>query len=68
MRIRLVRTLVETHMCIRCQEVEVEHELGICERCALPTCIEYLNGLQRLERYLAAWAAFRDWERSPQPA
>jgi hypothetical protein len=55
-------------MCIRCREVDVEHELGICERCALPTCIEYLSGLQQLERYLAAWAAFRDWEGSPQPA
>ena len=62
------RGVVQTHMCIRCRENEVEHELGICERCALPTCVEYLTGLQRLERYLAAWAAFRDWESAPQPA
>jgi hypothetical protein len=60
--------LVQRHMCICCREVDVEHELGICERCALPTCIEYLTGLQRLERYLEAWAAFRDWEGSLQPA
>lgn len=63
-----MRILVHTHMCICCKENEVEHELGICERCALPTCIEYLTGLQRLERYLAAWAAFRDWETALQPA
>ena len=49
-------------MCISCGEAEVSHDLGICERCALPTCIEYLTGLQRLERYLAAWAAFRAFE------
>jgi hypothetical protein len=49
-------------MCIRCREVEVEHELGICERCALPICIEYLTGLERLQEYLGAWAAFRAWE------
>jgi hypothetical protein len=55
-------------MCIRCGEVEVDHELGICEQCALPTCVEYLTGLERLEEYLAAWAAFRDWERQLQVA
>ncbi len=46
----------------------MEHELGICERCALPICIEYLTGLDRLQEYLGAWAAFRDWEASLQPA
>jgi hypothetical protein len=55
-------------MCIRCRDVEVDHELGICDRCALPICVEYLTGLERLERYLKAWAEFREWERSPQPA
>jgi hypothetical protein len=59
---------VQTHMCIRCRDVEVDHELGICDRCALPICVEYLTGLERLERYLKAWAEFREWERSPQPA
>jgi hypothetical protein len=49
-------------MCIRCGEAEVDHELGICERCALPTCVEYLTGLKRLEEYLEAWAAFRAFE------
>jgi hypothetical protein len=47
--------------------VDVEHELGICESCAVATCIEYLSGMERLERYLEAWAAFRDWEHAPQP-
>lgn len=57
-------------MCIRCREVPVESELGLCERCAIPTCAEYLNGLDRLERYLAAWAAFEEWleRRELQPA
>jgi len=62
-----MRLLVQTHMCICCGEAEVEYELGICERCALSTCVEYLTGLQRLEQYLAAWAAFRDWEAAAQP-
>ena len=59
-------------MCIRCGEAEVDHELGIRERCALPVCIEYLTGLERLERYLTAWAEFEQWlrrrGRSLQPA
>ena len=55
-------------MCIRCREADVEHELGTCDRCALPTCIEYLTGMQRLEEYLAAWAAFREWETAAQAA
>jgi hypothetical protein len=48
-------------MCIRCREVEAIGELGLCERCAIPTCVEYLTGLERLEGYLGAWAAFDDW-------
>jgi hypothetical protein len=48
-------------MCIRCREVEVDGELGLCDRCAIPTCIEYLTGLERLEDYLARWAAFQEW-------
>ena len=62
--------LVLTHMCIRCREAEARGELGLCERCAVPTCIEYLTGLERLEQYLGAWAAFQDWleGRKLQPA
>jgi hypothetical protein len=48
-------------MCIRCGEAEARGELGLCEQCAVPTCIEYLTGLERLEHYLGAWAAFEDW-------
>jgi hypothetical protein len=48
-------------MCIRCGEADAIGELGLCESCAIPTCIEYLTGLERLEGYLAAWAAFEDW-------
>jgi hypothetical protein len=48
-------------MCIRCRELEVDGELGLCDRCAIPTCIEYLTGLERLEDYLARWAAFQEW-------
>jgi hypothetical protein len=57
------RGRVRRDMCIRCGEIEVSHELGMCERCAIATCVEYLNGLERIQRYLAAWAAFDDWLR-----
>jgi hypothetical protein len=48
-------------MCIRCGEEATGGELSLCDRCAIPTCVEYLTGLDRLERYLGAWAAFQDW-------
>ena len=48
-------------MCIRCREVEAAGELGLCDGCAISTCVEYLNGLEQLEEYLASWAAFEDW-------
>jgi len=48
-------------MCIRCREVEAAGELGLCDGCAISTCVEYLNGLEQLEDYLASWAAFEDW-------
>jgi hypothetical protein len=48
-------------MCIRCRDVEAAGELGLCEGCAIATCIEYLNGLERLEDYLGSWAAFEEW-------
>jgi hypothetical protein len=53
---------VLTHMCIRCREAEAQGELGLCEQCAIATCIEYLTGLERLSQYLSAWAAFQDWQ------
>ena len=48
-------------MCIRCREVDAPGELGLCDSCAISTCIEYLNGLERLEHYLGSWAAFDEW-------
>jgi hypothetical protein len=57
-------------MCIRCREAEAVGELGLCQPCAISTCVEYLNGLERLEEYLGAWAAFDEWlaRREPQAA
>jgi hypothetical protein len=59
-----------SRMCVRCGEADAVGDLGLCESCAIPTCIEYLTGLERLEAYLGAWAAFEEWleERELQAA
>ena len=56
-------------MCIRCQKVDAPQPLGFCTACALNARLEVFEGLGRLESYLAAWAAFADWQRvrSPEP-
>jgi hypothetical protein len=50
-------------MCIRCQKVDAPEPLGLCTACVVNARLEVFEGLGRLERYLAAWAAFADWLR-----
>jgi hypothetical protein len=54
-------------MCVRCMQEKAPEPLGLCAACALHTRIELTSAVARLERYLAAWAAFDDWlaEREP---
>jgi hypothetical protein len=48
-------------MCACCGEVEVYPPLEFCAMCDARLRIEVADGLYRLGRYLAAWAAFQDW-------
>ena len=48
-------------MCIRCRAVEAPEPIGMCAMCVIHTRIEIIEGLKRLSRYLAAWAAFEEW-------
>jgi hypothetical protein len=50
-------------MCIRCHQIDAPEPLGLCAACTVQTRLEFAEGLRRLTRYLAAWAAFDDWLR-----
>jgi hypothetical protein len=52
-----------TPMCIRCGETQAPEPLGLCAACVMHTRVEIVDGLKRLSRYLAAWAAFDDYLR-----
>jgi rRNA maturation endonuclease Nob1 len=51
-------------MCIRCRRTSAPEPLGFCAACAMHTRVEVVDGLKRLARYLAAWAAFDEWLRA----
>ena len=48
-------------MCIYCQEHDVPDAVELCPRCAFAFQVEVAEGLYRLGRYLASWAAFDEW-------
>jgi hypothetical protein len=50
-------------MCIRCGETELPIGFELCTSCAVEVRVEVAEGLYRIGRYLAAWAAFQEWER-----
>ena len=57
-------------MCIRCCAREASWPDEMCGPCAFYTRIEVARGLRRLGDYLAAWAAFDEWQRTaddPRP-
>jgi hypothetical protein len=49
-------------MCIRCCAREASWPDEMCGLCSFYTRIEVARGLRRLGEYLAAWAAFEDWQ------
>ena len=49
-------------MCIRCGRPHICDPLGFCLGCAIEIRREFYAGLEELKEYLAAWAAFQDWE------
>ena len=48
-------------MCVRCKRASAPEPLGLCSSCVMNTRVEVLAGLERLDEYLAAWAAFERW-------
>jgi hypothetical protein len=49
--------------CVRCHEVEAGEPGGYCATCAALSKTEVSEGYRRIQRYLAAWAAFDEWLR-----
>jgi hypothetical protein len=49
-------------MCTLCGSPHICDPLGLCLDCMIELRREYYAGLERLTAYLAAWAAFQDWE------
>jgi hypothetical protein len=49
-------------MCVRCGCPHICDPLGLCLSCSIEIRQEFYSGLQRLNEYLAAWAAFQAWE------
>jgi hypothetical protein len=49
-------------MCVRCGSPHISDPLGLCLSCMIDVRREFYAGLEQLEAYLAAWAAFQDWE------
>jgi hypothetical protein len=49
-------------MCTLCGSPHIRDPLGLCLNCTIELRREYYTGLERLTAYLAAWAAFQDWE------
>jgi hypothetical protein len=48
-------------MCIRCQTRPTYAGGDHCPLCDFATRMEAARGLQRLDEYLGAWAAFEEW-------
>jgi hypothetical protein len=49
-------------MCVRCGSPHICDPLGLCLNCSVELRQEFYAGLERLNAYLAAWAAFQEWE------
>ena len=49
-------------MCVRCGSPHICDPLGLCLNCSIELRHEFYAGLERLNEYLAAWAAFQEWE------
>jgi hypothetical protein len=47
--------------CVRCHEAKAPEPEGYCSTCAALSKIEVSEGYRRIQRYLAAWAAFDEW-------
>ena len=54
-------------MCILCLENEADSNRELCPLCEATVRLEVAEGLYRLGRYLAAWAAFQAWEDGQVP-
>jgi hypothetical protein len=48
-------------MCVRCHSRRPYDGDDQCPLCAFATRMEAARGLQRLDEYLGAWAAFEEW-------
>jgi hypothetical protein len=49
-------------MCVRCGSPHICDPLGLCLSCSIDLRQEIHAGFERLNDYLAAWAAFEQWE------
>ena len=49
-------------MCVRCGSPHICDALGLCLNCSIELRREFYAGLDRLNEYLGAWAAFQEWE------
>jgi hypothetical protein len=49
-------------MCALCGSPHISEPPGFCLRCTIEIRREFYAGLERLNEYLAAWAAFEEWE------
>jgi hypothetical protein len=49
-------------MCVRCGCPHVCDPLGLCLSCTIYLRQEFYAGLEQLQAYPAAWAAFQEWE------
>jgi hypothetical protein len=49
-------------MCVRCGSPHISDPLGFCLDCTIDIRREFYSGFERLMDYLAAWAAFEDWQ------
>jgi hypothetical protein len=49
-------------MCVRCGSPHISDPLGFCLDCTIDIRREFYAGFERLMDYLAAWAAFEDWQ------
>jgi hypothetical protein len=54
-------------MCTLCREQESDPRHELCPLCEATVRLEVAEGLYRLGRYLAAWAAFQAWEQTQVP-
>jgi hypothetical protein len=49
-------------MCPHCGNPHVSDSFGFCLACSIQIRREFYAGLERLNAYLASWAAFEEWD------